>query len=703
MDWVTLLGCLRRSKAPATIPFLERVLDLNAGTTVRLRAQLEYLGELGVLFAQRRGRWAIHTRFRFVIGRLVSSHRRFGFVRPEGGAGRDVYVAYRDLRDAQDGDLVMVRVYPAGREAGGRGPQGEVLAVLGRRPARQLGVLHRTGQTCMLEPRDQRLGRLVPVAGSCADTPDGSLVWTDIERDSLSRLPVRGRVREVLGPLDDPAVQEAMLRRLYDLPDSFGDELLREATAHGRSLRREDRAGRIDYRDQGCVTIDPDDARDHDDAVHVERLREPVSGYRLTVHIADVSHYVRQGSALDEEGRRRGLSVYLPGRSIPMLPVSLSGWLCSLVPGEDRVSQSVTMEFDETGRRLSARLTDGLMRSRARLTYEEVAVVLAGRPGQVDPEVAAMLGVMRELSVLLRVRRKRRGCIDLDIPEVQVLVDADGRPVRVRSERRTAAHEIIEESMLAANEVVAAFLSVEAHPGLYRVHEEPDPDAIELLEGQLMDWGLPIQRRRGSAATRLRAILSFAHGRPEETAAVTRALRSLKLALYSHEPSPHFALAARVYTHFTSPIRRYPDLVVHRLVKRIRHGRPGDEDMDRETERLARIALDCSHLERQAEAAERTMTSLKTALYMKDRVGEEFHGRVTGILAEGWLVTLDDLGCEGLIPGTFRPVRGNRRRAGRRPPRTPGPRIRPGEVLRVRVRQVDLLRGRILLRPVSCG
>lgn len=709
-----------------TIPALARTLGLDEADTPSLRAQMESLEAQGVLFSQRRGRWSLHSRSRVVVGRLSSPRGTFAFIAPEDGSGPDVFVPAWRRRGARHGDLVLARLIGArsdrdpGRRGGRRrpvhaapGPAAEVVAVLEHRSPALAGIFVASGAKGVVLPRDERLGGPIEIPPGGAPVPDGAVVWAEAGPGTGRHDAPRGRILEVLGAPEDPGVQDAVIERTYDLPGSFPAEVEREARARGETAAREGATGREDFTGSLVVTIDPEGARDHDDAVGLQTVPGPNGAvHRLAVHIADVAHFVPESGAVDREALRRGTSVYFPGRHIPMLPGVLSSDWCSLVEGKERLTQSVVMDFDAEGRRTGYRFADGIIRSAASLTYQEAGRLAEGSDGSAH---AAMLRAMAELCRRRRTLRMRRGSLDLDLPETEVVVDAGGRPVDVRPVEHTLAHRIIEEFMLAANETVAEHLARAAPATLFRVHEDPDPEAIDALEEELSSLGVPLRRTRGTPSHRLRSLLEQAKGHPAEAAIAMRLLRALKLARYSHQAEAHFGLAAPLYTHFTSPIRRYPDLIVHRILRAARRERAaaregpgGGRNASALSERLASVALECSRLERRAEEAERAMVAWKEAIYMKGRVGEEHQGRVSGITASAVFVSLDRLGVEGIVPlrpGSSAPDHGSRsRRMARHTPSRPTRRpYRLGEAVRVRVQAVDTFRARILLRPLSTG
>jgi len=508
---------------------------------------------------------------------------------------------------------------------------------------------------------------------------------------ALRGRPTAGRVVEVLGPLDGPGVDVRVAIRLHGLAESFPGPVLAEAAAlpaapDGREIRRRER-----FDDPEPVTIDGETARDFDDAVAVARL--PGGGFRLFVHVADVSYFVRPGSALDREARARGTSVYFPDRVLPMLPERLSNDLCSLAPGQERLVRSVVLDLDSRGATTGVRLAAGVIRSAARLTYRQVAAALAGQGGhRVPAPIARMLECADELCRRLARRRQARGSLDFDLPEPELLLDVDGVVTGIRVEPRSPAHRMIEEFMLAANEAVAGEFAGRGLPCLWRVHEPPDGARLDELEawtgrpaGSRTDW---------TDARAVRALLDRFEGRPEARVVGPLVLRALKAACYSVRPAGHFGLAVARYCQFTSPIRRYPDLLIHRLLCSSRgRGRAAVDDV----RALARLAESCSRLEREAEAAEREVLAAKKAAFMAGHVGTTHDARVTGVAAFGVFAAIDDPPVEGLIP--LARLGAERFELGRLGTelvgvRT-GVRFGLGDRLRVRVERVDRIERRV--------
>ncbi|HEY5513783.1 MAG TPA: ribonuclease R, partial [Geomonas sp.] len=463
---------------------------------------------------------------------------------------------------------------------------------------------------------------------------------------------LEGRITEVLGNANDPEVEVLTVIKKYDLPHIFGEDVLAEAARQPQQVDPEAGAGRTDLRGRLTVTIDGETARDFDDAVSVAREGERI---RLWVSIADVSHYVREGSSLDTEAYLRGTSVYFPDRCIPMLPEALSNGICSLNPVVDRLTMTAEMLFDAGGAMVDSSFYTSVIRSAARLTYTTVKRILADRDAEVLAAHVALipdLEVMEELSTRLNGRRRGRGSIDFDLPEPQIILDLQGETTDIIRAERNLAHRIIEEFMLAANEAVASFLEGTPVPSLYRVHENPDPLKLRDLAEFVLSFGyeLKVAEDDKVSPAALQRLLAEVEGKPEERLINEVLLRCMKQARYSAENLGHFGLAAPSYTHFTSPIRRYPDLVVHRILKRVLSGRLSGQDRDHLEARLPETALHTSRRERIAMEAEREMVDLKKMQFMRDKLGEEYDGFITGVAPFGLFVELVDLFVEGMIP-----------------------------------------------------
>jgi len=575
----------------------------------------------------------------------------FAFLISEKEGGKDVYLSGKTLKLAMDGDRVAARI------VGSRGGKlsGEIVRVITRGRATMVGVLRRAGKHWALIPEGGDEGDALEVTGPAKGVTliEGQLAALKIERWPTESRTAGGVVTEMLGSADDPKTRVRATLASKDIPTEFPDDALEEAAALPRDPAPADWAGRSVLFDLPTFTIDGADAKDFDDAVSIEGL--PGGKWRLGVHIADVSHYVKRDSPLDKEAVRRATSVYLPGRVIPMLPPNLSDHLCSLRPDVPRLTLTCWMDLDAHGAVHGVKVEETVIRSWRRFTYEEIQDLLDGKPVErVKPEVLAAVKLMGPMAKALTAERMRRGALDFMTTEYYVKCDDSGTPVEVVKRPRLDSHRLIEEFMVAANEAVARTLSKARVPFLRRLHDVPDPDRLEMLQQELGRLGIRSTTSLVANPVRgLQGLLKAAIGHPFEETANIQVIRSLKLALYSPEPGGHFGLASKDYCHFTSPIRRYPDLFVHRALKAMFHGKPRDycDGID-----VQSLATHCSERERGASEAERKAVDLARAQLLGRSVGQEFLGVVVNATAAGLFVALPESGAVGLLRGGNAPL-----------------------------------------------
>ncbi len=624
-------------------------LSLDAAGRRELKAALRRLIADGALVKIRGARVGLPDRMSLVVGRLSCSPAGHGFVVPDArGEGQaDLFVAAVNIREALHGDRVVARV----ERRGPKGLEGRIIRVLERATQRIVGRYEDDGRFGgHVVPFDRRLLHEVFVpAGEGGGALSGQMVSAEITRPpTATRNPV-GRVTQVLGRLEDRGVDLAVILAKFALPDAFPAEVEEEAARVARPVSPDEARGRTDFRGWLTVTIDPETARDHDDAVGIER--RPDGGYRLAVHIADVAHYVREGGAVDQEAYLRGTSVYFPDRVVPMLPHALSSDVCSLVEGQDRLTQTVVIDLDARGRVERTAFHDGVIRSAARLSYQQAQAIVDGDEAlreRFAPLVPSLLA-MDELAKKMRRLRHERGALDFDVPEPKLVLDEAGEMVGIVRHERLDSMRLVEEFMLAANEAVAEELSRAGSGALYRIHEQPDPEKIGEFAELVASFG---HRLPGGGdevrPEHLQRVLRAFEGRPEEKLVSYLLLRTMKLARYHEENLGHFGLATLMYAHFTSPIRRYPDLVVHRALRALRAGR----DAEREAwlrEKLPAMGLHLSEMERRAAEAERELVEWKKVRFMAGRVGETFAGYVTGVQPFGLFVELEEIYVQGLV------------------------------------------------------
>jgi len=631
-----------RAQRPVRLKELARALDVGSQEYGDLKRLLRRMEEAGEIYRVRRRRYALPSRINLVVGRLQITRAGHGFVVPDAGP-EDVFVPAPQLGNGYDGDRVVARIDRRRRD---RNPEGTVIKVLERARTQVVGIFHRSGRFGFVAPTEGGLHRDVFIPqGSEAGVEDGQLVVARIVDWGSDHHDPVGEIFEVLGAPGDPGTDVLAIVHAHELAVDFPQEVRAEAEALAHEAARgPDTERRTDFRDRLTFTIDPADAKDHDDAISVSRLGD--DRWRVDVHIADVSHYVRERSAIDLEAFHRGTSVYLVDRVLPMLPETLSGDLCSLRPGEDRLTLTVSLEMNQAAEVLSVDFAEGVIHSRHALSYEEAQSIVDGdtRAGE---DLRDSLRALRDLAMELRRKRQSRGGLDFDLPEARVIVNAAGEPTQIRRLLRLQTHQLIEEFMILVNESVAKVASRRKLPFIYRIHEAPDPDRIERLREFIGGLGLKLAKNAVRSPKALQKLLNSVDGRPEESVVSTLVLRSLKQARYSAERHGHFGLASSGYTHFTSPIRRYPDLVIHRIVRAVllEEGRVPDTL----AEHLAEVARRASLREREAMEAERDSVELKKMEYMERHVGDEFEGTISGVTAFGLFVLLDDVLAEGLV------------------------------------------------------
>lgn len=698
LDDASILEHIRNlPHARATYKQLVRELRLDAATRPALEDSLEQLARKGLLIELRSGHFAVlENNPEYAAGELFVHRDGFGFVLPEqkhAGMHGDIYLSPEEAVKGMSGDRVLAQIMRIGAQ--GRA-EGKILRILRRAHMTVVGEFRVRRSGNFVAPSDERIrdwiaipeGMELPEEEAAAhrvgatareissvEDLDGMVVNVEILEFPERGERAVGRVVEILGYPDDFGVDVEIVIRKHHLPHRFPDEVLEHARRIPHEIADSELRGRRDFRALDIVTIDGETARDFDDAVWVERLAN--GHFALQVHIADVGHYVKPGSPIDEEALRRGTSVYFPDRAVPMLPVELSTDICSLRPHEDRLVLSALLEIDRQGDVTAQEFTRGVIRSAERMTYTDVFQLLEGdavlreryRP------LVSRFEIMRELALILNRKRTKRGSIDFDLPETNIELDLSGQMTGVTRAERNIAHRIIEEFMLAANEAVAGHLEAAGLPMLYRIHEQPEPKRVMDFEEIAVHFGyslgvgaIPVkrfpvtERRRDGCKVRkdivvaredlkissrnYQRLIAKIAGKPEERILSYLMLRSLKQARYSERNEGHFALAAPSYTHFTSPIRRYPDLVVHRILSAHLDARQPLFD----TRRLRELGDDTSFTERRAAEAERELIEWKKAKFMEDRVGDEFDALIISATKFGFFVELAELFVEGLVP-----------------------------------------------------
>jgi ribonuclease R len=637
---------------PTTARGLARLLRVPRDERVAFKRDLKRLAASGQLVQVRGNRYALPDAGDLVAGRLQTNPAGFGFVVPEDaqpGERRDVYIAAANLTEAMHGDRVLVRI----ERQTPRGLEGTVVRILERAHDTVVGRYEADpGGLAYVVPFDRRITadiHIPPGQSSAAEAND--MVVVQLTRWPTATRSAVGRVVEVLGNINEPGVDTQIIIRKHNIPDAHSAESVEEARRLGAAVKPADITGRTDFRPVTTVTIDGEHARDFDDAITLEKLKN--GHYWLGVHIADVSHYVKEGSALDEEAYERGTSVYFPERAVHMFPAELATGLCSLNPHVDRLVQSCLMEVDRRGHVVRYEMHDGVINSDARMTYTAVNAILTDRDAatiEEYTELVPLFELMRELFETLNARRRRRGSIDFDLPETEVILSEYGEIEAIVPAERNIAHRLIEEFMLLANETVAGHLVDRAMPSLHRVHEPPDVKKVAEFEAFIEPLGYGLGATGRSVTPKhFQKLVDRIRGTPEERPIAALMLRTMQKARYDALSLGHFGLAAEHYTHFTSPIRRYPDLIVHRSLRESRRGPLTDARREELDEELPEMATHTSTMERRADDAERELLQWKKVRFMADKVGDEYEGYITGVAPYGLFIELVEHYVEGLV------------------------------------------------------
>lgn len=623
------------------------VLNIDPGEVNLLIKALDDMEKEGLVVKNRRGRYGVPEKMNLVVGQLEGNAVGYAFLLPNNQDIDDIYVSREDMNGAMHGDLVLVR--PKVGAKGTAKAEGEVIRILKRACKKIVGTIERGKHFSFVIPDDKRIfyDVFIPKEKSMGAKNGHKVVAKITEWPEKRRNPA-GEVIEVLGYQDEPGVDILSIIKKYELPMEFPKKVIRQLAQIPDKVSEDDLVGREDFREWRTVTIDGEDAKDLDDAVSIKKMD---NGYRLGVHIADVSYYVKEKSPLDVEALKRGCSVYLVDRVIPMLPLKLSNGICSLNPRTERLTMSVIIDFDENADVKSYKITPGVIKTCERMTYTDVNKILEEK----DPETIKcfdyLVGdfiLMQQLAEKLTQKRFARGSLDFNLEEAKVVLDNQGRPVDVIKEERRISNHIIEEFMIAANEVVAEHIFWLKAPFIYRVHEVPDDEKIIVLRDFLYNLGYRLKKTKKIKPKSLQEILEKVDGKPEERLVNTMLLRSLKQARYSEVNSGHFGLASLYYTHFTAPIRRYPDLAIHRILREQETGKLDSKRQKKLGKVVGKIAKISSERERIAEEAERETVDLKVAEYMATKIGKVYKAIVSGVTPFGIFVELDNT-IEGLV------------------------------------------------------
>ena len=635
-----------KTYVPMKLKELAMLLSVPKEQRDELKEVLDILIAEGKIGISKKGKYGKAEEF--ALAGTFSGHAKgFGFVTIE-GRGQDVFIPADKTKGAMDGDKVQIVIEG---EARGKRAEGAVLRILEHANKTVIGFYQKNKNFGFVLPDNQKLGQDIFIPqGKDMGAVTGHKVIVRITDFGDDRKKPEGVITEILGHVNDPGVDILSIIKAYGLPEGFPDEVMVQVAGITDEVEEEEKKNRLDLRHLQTVTIDGEDAKDLDDAISISKEND--DHYTLGVHIADVSHYVTENSPLDKEALKRGTSVYLVDRVIPMLPHKLSNGICSLNAGTDRLALSCLMEIDGKGNVIGHRIAETLIQVDRRMTYTAVNAIVTDRDPDVMEEYkdfVPMFDLMKELADILRERRKKRGSIDFDFPESKIILDEKGRPVDIKPYERNAATKIIEDFMLMANETIAEDYFWQELPFLYRTHDYPDPEKMKRLGTFINNFGYTIRTQNGEVHPKeLQKLLDKIEGTPEEALISRLTLRSMKQAKYTTVCTGHFGLAANYYTHFTSPIRRYPDLQIHRIIKENLRRGLSDRRFAHYDSILPEVAVQCSSMERRADEAERETDKLKKCEYMSKRIGKEYDGVISGVTNWGLYVELPNT-VEGLI------------------------------------------------------
>ena len=645
----TLLEFMREEAyRPMDIQELVSVFDINPDEYRAFKKTLKTMEKEGLIFRTKKDKFALPERLGLITGKLQAHAKGFGFLIPEIEGEKDVFIPSSFINGAMNGDRILVQI--TREDKNGKKREGEVIQILERGNTKIIGVYEDSKNFGFVIAEDTRISQDIFISKKDRNgAKDGDVVVVEVTKWPEKRRSPEGVVKEVLGQKGDKGLDILTIIKKYGLPEEFPPKVQAFAAGIDEEIPLKEYKRRKDLRDVRMVTIDGEDAKDLDDAVSIERLDN--GRYRLGVHIADVSHYVREKNPLDKEALKRGTSVYLIDRVIPMLPKKLSNGICSLNPKVDRLTLSCIMVIDGSGKVLDHEIVESVIRTNERMTYTDVTKILKDNDPELSKRYDYLLDdfkAMEELCNILYKKRTKRGAIDFEFEESKIILNEFGKPIDIKPYEREIANRIIEEFMLVCNETVAEHMFWSHLPFVYRIHEDPDEEKLEKFREFIYNLGYIVKWNGEVKPRNLQEILEKVKGKKEETVVSTLLLRSMMRAKYSPECVGHFGLAAKYYCHFTSPIRRYPDLQIHRIIKEFINGKIDDDRSKKLTALVDYAARQSSETENIATEAEREVDDLKKAEYMLDRIGEEFEGIVSSVTSFGMFVELPNT-IEGLI------------------------------------------------------
>lgn len=609
---------------------------------------LDEMEKEGLIIKTHKDRYGIPEKMNLVVGKLQCNQRGFGFVIPDNKELKDVFISSDDMNGALHGDKVVARLISKNGE--GRSQEGEIIRILERVNKTVVGTFENSKNFGFVIPSDTRINMDIFIPKSdINNAKTNQIVIVEITKWPEKRRNPEGRIVEILGHKNDTGTDILAIIKKYGLPENFPEEVIAEVERIPEEIHEAEIKRRLDLRDKTIITIDGADAKDLDDAISIEKLNN--GNYKLGVHIADVTYYVRENSPLDKEALKRGTSVYLVDRVIPMLPKKLSNGVCSLHPGEPRLTLSVFMEINKSGKVVDHQIVETVIESKERLVYDNISDLLEHNNQEQLGRYAHILDdlkLMEELCHILTKKREERGSIDFDFPEAKIILDKKGHPIEVKKFDRRIANRMIEEFMLISNETVAEYMYWADIPFLYRIHEDPDMEKINEFNKFIHNFGYHLKGTQEIHPKELQELIKKIENTREENIINTLMLRSLRKAKYSSEPEGHFGLAAKYYSHFTAPIRRYPDLQIHRIIKEFINNKINEKRIGKLKSILPKVAEQSSTTERIADEASRETDDLKKVEYMSSRIGEEYEGIISGVMPFGIFVELDNT-IEGLV------------------------------------------------------
>ncbi|QBD84128.1 ribonuclease R [Clostridium tetani] len=632
---------------PMNLKELAKVFNIKGDEIEDFKKVLDYMEKDGLVVKTRTEYYGVPERMGLIVGKIQGHQRGYAFLIPEDDI-QDVFIPASGLNGAMNGDKVVVKTFKEVRE--GKKSEGEVIRILNRANKTIIGTFEDSKNFGFVVPDEKRIYQDIYIPkGNVAGAHSGDIVIAEITKWPEKRRSPEGKIVEILGKKGEKGIDILTIIKKYNLPEEFPEKVQSYLDGVPNEINEEEYKNRLDLRDIKIITIDGEDAKDLDDAISIEKL--PNGNFYLGVHIADVSHYVKEKNPLDKEALKRGTSVYLVDRVIPMLPKELSNGICSLNPKVDRLTLSCFMEIDKTGKVIAHKVAESVINSSERMTYTDVNKILKDNDQELIKKYDYLMEnfkLMEELCKVLYKKRINRGAIDFDFEECKIILDEDGKPVDIKPYEREIANRMIEEFMLVCNETIAEYMFWANIPFVYRIHEEPDLEKLQHFNEFVYNLGYTIKYSKEVHPKSLQQVVEKVKGKKEETVINTLLLRSLKQAKYSPECIGHFGLAARYYCHFTSPIRRYPDLIIHRIIKEYIKNGISEKRVKKLEGEVSSASIQSSEMERLAEEAEREVDDLKKAEYMSERIGEVYNGIISSVTAFGLFVELPNT-VEGLI------------------------------------------------------